>query len=370
MSYKIFISHASSDKKTGDLFLKTLIELGINRSEIFYSSSYHSGVKLGNDFNKKVKEAMNEAEIVIFLITHNFYHSPYCLNEMGAVWIKDKECIPILIGGLTYENMEGFIDKRHIAFELKSNETYKILDSLQKYINQSIVNKQTIFNKFIKKVYKTQIKANKDSSIINTGDKKNRGNAKFGLIVTARWYINIPHHIEETRGFDKFHILTPSEKDFRKPLQTILIDKTEKDEKEKQIYFLIELNSDYVIYDFKLVRIEADIEYKVYKNIPQVLGVIPEYDTKKIKKIIQQSMPIIANIKTAYPFTLQIPDIEIGTGKMVIEFGFSCDNQNYIQSFEFEIINECLQCASGNYFIQRTYNEPRAVIKDFKIEDF
>lgn len=53
---KILISHASLDSPIGERFLEALIELGIRKENVFYSSSYHTGVKLGKIFYEEVKK--------------------------------------------------------------------------------------------------------------------------------------------------------------------------------------------------------------------------------------------------------------------------------------------------------------------------
>lgn len=148
---KIFISHASLDAPIGERFLEALIELGINKKNVFYSSSYHTGVQLGKNFHDEVKKALNVAEIVIFLLTPNFYKSEFCLNEMGAVWCSNKKFIPILLNNLTYNDMKGFIDSHYIAFKPNADETYKLLTHLKDYIEKPNLVKgvKEIFNDFI-----------------------------------------------------------------------------------------------------------------------------------------------------------------------------------------------------------------------------
>ena len=148
---KIFISHASMDAPIGERFLEALVELGINKENVFYSSSYHTGVKLGKNFHEEVKNALNSAEIVIFLLTPNFYKSEFCLNEMGAVWCSNKDFIPILLNNLTYNDMKGFIDSHYIAFKPNADETYKLLTHLKDYIEKPNFVKgiKEIFNDFI-----------------------------------------------------------------------------------------------------------------------------------------------------------------------------------------------------------------------------
>ena len=151
VSPKIFISHASLDAPIGERFLEALIELGINKDNVFYSSSYHTGVKLGKNFHEEVKNALNSADIVIFLLTPNFYESEFCLNEMGAVWCSNKKFIPILLNNLTYNDMKGFIDSHYIAFKPNANEAYKLLTYLKEYIEKPNLEKgvKEIFEDFI-----------------------------------------------------------------------------------------------------------------------------------------------------------------------------------------------------------------------------
>ena len=149
---KIFISHSSADSLIGEKFLDALIDLGIDEKSIFYSSKYHTGVKLGNDFHKVVKDALKNSHIVIFLLTRNFYKSAACLNEMGACWINDKNILPILLDGLTFADMKGFIDSHYIAYEPNRDDAYKLKSALKPFIGTTLKDKDAkeIFESFIK----------------------------------------------------------------------------------------------------------------------------------------------------------------------------------------------------------------------------
>lgn len=149
---KIFISHSSVDAEIGEKFLDALIDLGVNEQNIFYSSRYHTGVKLGKDFHKVVKDALNSSRIVIFLLTRSFYKSAACLNEMGACWMMGKEILPILLDGLTYQDMKGFIDSHYIAYTPNISESFKLKSVLRPFINKELKDKdaEEVFKTFIK----------------------------------------------------------------------------------------------------------------------------------------------------------------------------------------------------------------------------
>lgn len=148
---KIFISHSSADSAIGEKFLDALINLGVNEKNIFYSSKYHTGVKLGKDFHEVVRDALNSSEIVIFLLTRNFYKSAACLNEMGACWITRKEILPILLDGLTFKDMKGFIDSHYIAYTPNISDSFKLKLVLRPYINPDLKDKdaESVFSSFI-----------------------------------------------------------------------------------------------------------------------------------------------------------------------------------------------------------------------------
>lgn len=147
---KIFISHSKADEQIGEKLVDSLIDMGISQDIIFYSSKYHTGVGLGKDFHSEVKTALNECEIVLFILTPNFYRSEYCLNEIGAVWISDKKFIPLLLGGLNYSDMKGFIDSHYIALTPDKTQAYKLYHELKKYVSTetSKMNERT-FDKFL-----------------------------------------------------------------------------------------------------------------------------------------------------------------------------------------------------------------------------
>ena len=124
---KIFISHSAEDSNIGEKFLVFLLSLGYEKKDIFYSSKYHNGVELGKNFPNVVRDNFIQADIIVLLLTENFYKSYYCVCEEGAAWIsKDKEIVPVLLGDLNFENMKGFIDSSTKSFSPKYSETEEL----------------------------------------------------------------------------------------------------------------------------------------------------------------------------------------------------------------------------------------------------
>lgn len=136
MNRKIFISHAASDSEIGEKFLKFLISLGYDTKNIFYSSKYHNGVEIGKNFPNVVREKFIQADIIVLLLTENFYKSYYCVCEEGAAWISNnKEIVPVLLGDLTFGDMKGFIDSNTKSFSPKNSEQDELFTYFSKRID-------------------------------------------------------------------------------------------------------------------------------------------------------------------------------------------------------------------------------------------
>lgn len=100
--------------------------------------------------------SLKECEVVIFLLTKNFYNSEYCLNEMGAVWYSDKKFIPVMLGNLNFNDMKGFLDSHYIALRPKQKETYKLFVELQSYVKDfnNLQSPEIVFKDFIEEANK------------------------------------------------------------------------------------------------------------------------------------------------------------------------------------------------------------------------
>lgn len=94
---KIFISHSSKDEKIVKLLTEFLqMGMGIARENIF-CTSYSKTLRTGEAFIEEIREAMQDCEMVFFLITDHFLESQFCLTEMGAAWGLGKRICPLLL---------------------------------------------------------------------------------------------------------------------------------------------------------------------------------------------------------------------------------------------------------------------------------
>ena len=112
MSHKIdlFISHAVADAPVVKFFVNLLESgIGISPKRIFCTSNKGQGIRPGAEFKSSIHENLDEATIVISLISENYYNSPFCMCELGGTWLKAKDFIPILIPPIRFGDMKAVL---------------------------------------------------------------------------------------------------------------------------------------------------------------------------------------------------------------------------------------------------------------------
>ncbi|WP_245804418.1 toll/interleukin-1 receptor domain-containing protein [Shouchella oshimensis] len=118
---KIFISHSVKDVEYVKSLVQLLNDIGIKKSEnyIFCSSLSGYGIPYGESIFEFLKEELNKSNImVLFVLSHNYYQSPPCLNEMGAAWITSKSYNSILTPNFDFRHISGAIDSSKISFHM------------------------------------------------------------------------------------------------------------------------------------------------------------------------------------------------------------------------------------------------------------
>lgn len=104
---KLFISHSSKDKDVVKPILDLIGDIGVRDDQIFYSSHPAHGVGLGENIFERLKKELGGEVFALFMLSENFFKSPICLCEMGAVWIKSNRQIPILIPPFNFDDVQG-----------------------------------------------------------------------------------------------------------------------------------------------------------------------------------------------------------------------------------------------------------------------
>ncbi len=104
---KLFISHSSEDKEKIKPLIDLIENIGVSHNQIFFSSHPAYGVDLGQNIFERLKTELEDNVFALFILSENFYKSPVCLCEMGAVWIKSNKQIPILIPPFGFKDVQG-----------------------------------------------------------------------------------------------------------------------------------------------------------------------------------------------------------------------------------------------------------------------
>ncbi|WP_375200816.1 toll/interleukin-1 receptor domain-containing protein [Bacillus sp. RS11] len=101
----IFISHSTRD---GDLAIKLMdllqTQFNLQRENFFLTSDEE--LKYGEDWIESIRVGMDEANLVLPLITPNFLGSQFCLCELGATWVNQKALVPIILPPLNHSALQ------------------------------------------------------------------------------------------------------------------------------------------------------------------------------------------------------------------------------------------------------------------------
>ena len=121
---KIFISHKSDDAAFAEELIKLLrFYIGSDTNLIFCSSVPGYEIDLGKRIFTEIKKQFDEYELLTIIIhSPKYYHSPVCLNEMGAAWILETEHYSFLTPDCDFDLLKGVIDDKEVAIKVNSSD--------------------------------------------------------------------------------------------------------------------------------------------------------------------------------------------------------------------------------------------------------
>lgn len=127
----IFISHNSKDSNKISELVKSLKLLGCS---VFYSSNSSTNlIEFGEDFYKRIRVEIEKSDLVIFMVSDNFYKSIPSLIEVGMAYSMKKKMIPVSFKSGKYkEDLRGVFN---------TNLRLASLDDLNDIVN--ILNKSS-----------------------------------------------------------------------------------------------------------------------------------------------------------------------------------------------------------------------------------
>lgn len=120
---KVFISHSSKDIKQVSLLVDLLADMGLTNDDLFCSSVPDYSIPLNADIYDYLASLFRDCNIyVIFMLSHNYYQSPVCLNEMGAAWVLKNDYTSILLHGFDYHEVKGAVNPNKIGLRFDDSD--------------------------------------------------------------------------------------------------------------------------------------------------------------------------------------------------------------------------------------------------------
>lgn len=130
---KVFISHAEKDKGIVDAFVD-LLHLGTNLlpSDIFCTSLEGMGIPKGTNFIEYIKGQIQHPEMVIPILSPNYFQSHFCLCELGAAWALSHKMYPLLIPPFSYDELKAVLIGVQVGKLNDKNDLNGLRDELVK----------------------------------------------------------------------------------------------------------------------------------------------------------------------------------------------------------------------------------------------
>ncbi len=132
---RVFISHCSLDEEVTEVLVDLLRQALNLRSEDIRCTSL-DGYRLpgGAITSEALRKEVNEAALVIGLITPNSIKSAYVLFELGARWGMEKDMIPLLASGTKPENLEGPLKDINALDCSEDGQVHQLIEDAAKYL--------------------------------------------------------------------------------------------------------------------------------------------------------------------------------------------------------------------------------------------
>lgn len=122
----IFISHSSVNKEIAEHLSAYLIRVGVKEPNIFCSSIIGQGVVNGEKLNATIGKAIKKSKLIIFLLSHDFINSSYCLEELGVGWYLAQHhkatCFYLVLPDIALSELNGFVNSKIDKFSFVDPE--------------------------------------------------------------------------------------------------------------------------------------------------------------------------------------------------------------------------------------------------------
>jgi hypothetical protein len=130
---RVFVSHATADKQLADELVE-LLRLGtdLTTKHFFYTSLESTGIPPGEDFVDFIKSQLQGSPLIVQLITPSYFQSSFCMCELGAQWILDRDCFPLIVPPMTYDDLAAVLGQVQAGRIDKAADLDQLYDRLRK----------------------------------------------------------------------------------------------------------------------------------------------------------------------------------------------------------------------------------------------
>ena len=123
--HKLFISHSNKDKEYMVALTEMLEDIGMPDGSFVCTSVPGHGIPNGVRIFDWLRDQFLTCDLrVMFALSHNYYDSAACLNEMGAAWVTKVTDTLLLLPGFGFSDIDGCVDKTKmgISFGMDAEE--------------------------------------------------------------------------------------------------------------------------------------------------------------------------------------------------------------------------------------------------------
>ena len=172
----VFISHCSKQKS----FVKALVELfescGFKEHNLFCSSVAGFNINEGDDIVDTLMKKFKDYNLyVIYVLSSDFFDSPYCMNEVGAAWVLQVANSIIETMELEDSKIDGVISKTKNRISFRNDDDDILFDKMIELRNKildftglgevSESNWKRYYDTFLDKIHKVIVaKTGKETS--------------------------------------------------------------------------------------------------------------------------------------------------------------------------------------------------------------
>ena len=124
----LFLSHCSKNKYYGDIIREFVIGLGVRDDQLIYTSHPMNKIPLDSNIFDYLKSNLHKDILALILLSRDYFNSPACMSEMGAIWVNSKDYTLLAVPDFKFSNTKYRgcpIDKDQYTAVLNGDNTFR-----------------------------------------------------------------------------------------------------------------------------------------------------------------------------------------------------------------------------------------------------